>query len=148
MRLTFAFFCLTLLTASLLHAQRGEKSTAVRGLLVSASPAQGATDERLKPYESTLRRILRFESFKLLGVGRAAVATPGQASIMLGQGHRLEIQSEASADDRLRLQLNWVERGQSLMRTGLVLRPGVPAVLGGPERGDGGEVYALIVVAD
>jgi len=33
------------------------------------------------------------------------------------------------------------------MRTGLALRPGVPAVLGGPARNDD-EVYAVIIIAD
>ena len=31
-------------------------------------------------------------------------------------------------------------------RTGLSLRPGVPAVLGGPSTGNQGEVYAVILV--
>jgi hypothetical protein len=146
MRLTFSVF-LAFFTSALLYGQRSDNAIGVRGVLVSASPAPGATDERLKPYEANLRKILRFESFKFLGEGRASVGSPGQASIMLGQGHKLEIHAESASDGR-RVQLNWLERGQSLMRTGLVLRPGVPAVLGGPARGDSGEVYALIVVAD
>ena len=147
MRLIFLLTCLAVVSPPLAHAQRGG-GTAVRGVLVAASPSTGATDERLKPFESTLRRILRFESFRFLGEGRASVATPGNATVMLGQGHRLELHTEASNDDRLRVQVDWIERGQSLMRTGLSLRRGVPAVLGGPARGEGGEVYAVIVVAD
>jgi hypothetical protein len=146
MRLMLFLFGLTLLSAPLAQAQRG--GTAVRGVLVAASSAPGPTDERLRPYESTLRRILRFESFRHLGEGRATVSTPGEATISLGQGHRLELHTEAADDDRLRVQINWVDRGQSLMRTGLSLRRGVPAVLGGPTRGDRGEVYAVIVLVD
>ncbi len=146
MRLILLLSCFLLVGAPLAQAQRGG-GTAIRGVLVTASRTPGNTDERLKPYEATLRRILRFESFQFVGEGRTSMATPGQASLLIGPGHRLELQTEASDDDRLRVQVNWSERGRSLMRTGLALRRGVPAVLGGPARGEG-EVYAVIIVAD
>ena len=120
----------------------------VRAILVLASNQKGASDPRLAAYEPTLRRILRFESYKLAGEGSAGIAAPGKAAVTLGGGHTLELEAEKSDGKGVRLKVNWLTGGRSLMKTGLVLRPGVPAVLGGPESGKGGEVWAVILVAD
>lgn len=145
MRMILLLSAVLLCTLSPALAQRGGDVT-VRGILVAASAESGPTDERLKPFESTLRRILRFESFRFLGEGRSGVAVPGEARLLLGQNQRLDLRTEPSDDGRLRLQVDWLQAGRSLMQTGLVLRPGVPAVLGGPPRADG-EVFAVIVIA-
>lgn len=118
-------------------------STSVRAILVVASNAEGESDSRLAPFEPTLRRILRFQSYRYLGEDSVTVTTTG--SINLGQGHRLELEHEPSDGRAVRLRVNWLDGRRSLMQTGLSLRPGVPAVLGGPARGDG-EVYAVIVI--
>ena len=122
-------------------AESGNAS--VRAILVAASNAEGESDRRLAPFEPTLRRILRFQSYRYLGEGSATVGTGG--TINLGQGHRLELEHESGDGKAVRLRVNWLDGRRSLMQTGLVLRPGVPAVLGGPARGDG-EVYAVIVI--
>lgn len=127
-------------------AAAGDNVT-VRAILVSASREAGESDSRLARYESTLRRILRFESFEQLGSGRGRSALPGEGSFGVGQGQTLDFRAEDAGNDRIRLQLQWQGDGRAFMRTGVVLRPGVPAVLGGPSRPDGG-VYALIVIAD
>jgi hypothetical protein len=120
----------------------------VRAILVLASNQRGESDARLSAYEPTLRRILRFESYKLAGEGSASLAGAGKAAVKLGRGHSLELEAEKSDGKGVRLRVNWQEGGRSLMNTGLVLRPGVPAVLGGPANGKGGEVWAVILVAD
>lgn len=117
----------------------------VRALLVIASKQPGDSDRRLAFYEPTLRRILRFESFRLAGEGRADLAATGKATINLGHGHALEIVSEGGASH---FTINWMVDQQTLMNTGLTLRPGVPAVLGGPSTGKDGEVWAVILTAD
>jgi len=122
-------------------------SVTVRAILVSASKQPGQTDKALSRYESTLRRILRFETFKQLGSGRERADVPGEATISIGSGHQIQFRTEDSRDDRLRVQIIWQGGGRTLMRTGLALRPGVPAVLGGPARNDD-EVYAVIIIAD
>jgi len=122
-------------------------SVTVRAILVSASKQPGQTDKALSRYESTLRRILRFETFKQLGSGRGRADVPGEATISIGSGHQIQFRTEDSRDDRLRVQIIWQGGGRTLMRTGLALRPGVPAVLGGPARNDD-EVYAVIIIAD
>ncbi len=144
--LTFLLFAFVI-SSPTLRAADGKTSASIRAILVSASPKGGDTDSRLAPYEATLRRILRFESFRHLGEGRAQLALPGEASLALGQGHALALVSE-NPKNGLRVQVAWTDDGRSLMRTGLVLRPGVPAVLGGPTQGNDGEVLAVILIAD
>ena len=117
----------------------------VRALLVIASKQPGESDGRLAFYEPTLRRILRFESFRLAGEGAADLAASGKASMSLGHGHVLEIALVSSVG---RFTIDWKADGRSLMNTGLTLRAGVPAVLGGPSTGKDGEVWAVILTAD
>lgn len=128
-------------------AEAAEAQVSVQAILVSASRETGKTDRALAPYESTLRRILRFESFRQLGSGQGRTTLPGEGSIRLAQGQALQFRAEDAGQGRVRLQLQWQGSSRTFMRTGLVLRPGVPAVLGGPSQPDGG-VYALIVTAE
>ena len=117
----------------------------VRALLVLASNQSGATDAQLAPYEPTLRRILRFDTYRLAGSGDATVGSE-LTGISLGRGHSLQLgQSAGGRGTRLRVQ--WTQGGRALMDTGLTLRPGVPAVLGGPSSGEKGQVWAVILIA-
>ena len=142
-------FLVALLTWSHTAARAAEGGRAnVRALLVLASNQRGATDARLAAYEPTLRRILRFESYTLAGEGAAAVTAGTKSNVRLGRGHTLELEAEKSDGKGVRVRVNWQDGGRSLMNTGLVLRPGVPAVLGGPSSGKEGEVWAVILVAD
>jgi hypothetical protein len=129
------------------HRAPAQDSSAlpVRGILVAASNEAREADSRLARYEPTLRRVLRFASYRQLGAGQASIAAPGSGRVSLGEGHYLEITLEPSNGGRVRAQLRWLDGDRTLMNTGVVLRRGVPAVLGGPARGD--EVLAVIVVA-
>jgi hypothetical protein len=128
--------------ASLAHAA---EQTSVRAILVTASNEKGESDRRLAAYEPTLRRILRFESYRYVGEGSVSLAVPAKAPLPLAAGHRLELETENSSNAGIRLKLAWSEGRRVHMQTGLTLRPGVPAVLGGPRKGDG-EVYAIIII--
>lgn len=121
-------------------------STTVKALLVIASKSAGKPDPRLAAYDDTLRRVLRFESFRLVGQNSADISIPGTKTLTLGDGQRLELKTETSESNR-RVQVGWFEGKTSHMKTGLVLRPGTPAVLGGPAHGEG-EVYAIILTAN
>lgn len=126
-------------------------SANVRAILVLASNQKGGSDGRLAAYEPTLRRILRFESYKLAGDGSASLGG-GKSSVQLGRGHVLELESDKAegkgkGGGGVRVRVNWLLEGHSQINTGLVLKPGVPAVLGGPANGAGGEVWAVILVA-
>lgn len=149
MRFLPFLFLSALLTLTQTALSAAEASRAhVRALLVLASDQSKPSDPRLSAYEPTLRRILRFESYKLAGEGSANLGIPGSADIALGQGHSLSVESEKPDGRGLRLRVNWQDGGRSLMNTGLSLRPGVPAVLGGPASGTPGEVWAVLLVAD
>lgn len=116
----------------------------VQAILITASNDPGKTDPRLARYEPTLRRILRFESYRFVGQGSASLESPGSGTINLGNGQQLEITTDDSSRG-LRLRVAWKQGRRTLMETGLSLNPGVPAVLGGPGTGNGDEVYAVIL---
>lgn len=139
---------LILLLASLagLCAVARADSASIRGILISASNESGQTDRRLAQYEPTLRRILRFESYRFLGDDSTSLAVPAQGNLSIGDGHEIEVSSEKSDGKSIHVKVRWSAGGRTLMNTGLVLRPGVPAVLGGPSTGNKGEVYAVILV--
>ena len=122
------------------------EGAAVQDILITASNEAGQTDRRLAPYEPTLRRILRFESFHYVGEDRATLDVPATGSLSLGDGHELQLETERSDGKAVHLKVRWTAGGRTLMNTGLTLRPGVPAVLGGPSTGQKGEVYAVILV--
>ncbi len=140
---------LTLLLAvlgGLLLSASGAERASLQGILITASNDAGQTDRRLAQYEPTLRRILRFESFQYVGAGNTSLAIPATGGLSLGNGHDLEITTEGSDGKAIHVKVRWNARGRTLMNTGLVLRPGVPAVLGGPATGQKGEVYAVILI--
>jgi len=122
--------------------------SSLRAILITASNQKGGSDPRLAPYEPTLRRILRFESFRFIGEGTTALAIPGSAALPLAQGHRLEFESENSDGRRIRVSVRWLHRGKALMDQPLALNRGTPAVLGGPATGETGDVYAVILIAN
>ncbi len=140
---SLVLFVATLGLASITHA--AGRAT-VEGILLTASNDRGQTDGRLATYEPTLRRILRFESYRFVGDGSATLSVPGDGTASLGSGHVLEISAEQSDGRTIHAKVRWIAGGRTLMSTGLVLRPGVPAVLGGPATGKKGEVYAVIVI--
>lgn len=132
--------------AGSLHATAAESSR-VQAILIAASNEPGRTDSRLSAYEPTLKRILRFESYRFRGQGATNLA-PGQSGhISLGEGQSLELTAQESGNHGIRFRVIWEKGGRTLMTTGLTLRPGVPAVLGGPGTGTRGEVYAIILTA-
>lgn len=125
---------------------RAADGASVHAILITASNEKGDTDRRLAQYEPTLKRILRFESFRFVGEGSADLPAAGEGSISLGRGHRLELEAEESGRRGVRVKVRWIAGGTRVMDTGLSLQPGVPAVLGGPETGKSGEVFAILVI--
>jgi len=125
---------------------RAAEHTSLQGILIAASNEPGQTDRRLTEYEPTLRKILRFESYRHLGEDRTSLGVPASGNLSLGDGHQLEVTTESSDGRSIHLKVRWTVGGRTLMNTGLVLRPGVPAVLGGPSTGHKGEVYAVILI--
>lgn len=144
-RIIFSLFLLLLAGGFTTQIHAAERAN-IQGILISASNEKGQTDRRLASYEPTLRRILRFESYRFLGDDRASLEGSEKGHLSLGEGHELDIETESSDGKSLRLRVKWMKNGRSLMNTELVLRPGIPAVLGGPSTGNKGEVYAVILI--
>ncbi|MEJ1971683.1 MAG: hypothetical protein WDM96_04070, partial [Lacunisphaera sp.] len=140
LRLAFLFVVLAIPVASLRAAD-----ASVQGILITASNQPGKTDSRLASYEPTLRRILRFESYHFVGEDSTHLGVPASGNLSIGEGHQLEIVTERADGKSLQVKVRWTSGGRTLMNTGLTLRPGVPAVLGGPSTVKG-EVYAVILI--
>lgn len=121
----------------------------LQAILITASNERGGqSDRRLAAYESTLRRVLRFESFAFQGSDTATIRTGAAVDLVIGQGHELAVQ--ASGDNAYSLRIRWADKvgGRTLMNTGVTLQPGMPFVIGGlPTGRQAGEVYAVILVA-
>jgi hypothetical protein len=140
LRLALLFAALT----AFLAATRADAAS-LQGILITASNEPGKTDARLAEYEPTLRRILRFQSYHYVGEDSANLAVPQTGSLSLGDGHQLEVTTERTDGKSMQVKVRWTSGGRSLMNTGLTLRSGVPAVLGGPSTSNG-EVYAVILI--
>jgi len=145
MNLTRILLPLILGLAAITPAHAADR-TRIQAILISASNEPGQTDSRLSAYEPTLRRILRFESYRFLGQGSVTLSDQAQGHISLGEGQELELTNEDSGGRGVRLRVIWLKGGRPLMETGLSLHSGVPAVLGGPGTGKGDDVYAVIVI--
>ena len=141
LRLAFLFTALTGLLATTRAA-----NASLEGILITASNEPGQTDRRLAAYEPTLRRILNFKSYQYVGKDSTSLSVPASGTLSLGDGHELEVTTEKSEGGSVHVKVRWSAGGRTLMSTGLVLRSGVPAVLGGPSTGNGNEVYAVILV--
>jgi hypothetical protein len=129
-----------------IHQSRAAERASIQAILITASNEPGRSDPRLSNYEPTLRRILRFASYRYMGGGSAVIDIPANGTIALGNGQHLEISTESPQGRGVRLRVEWKLGRRTLMETGLSLSPGVPAVLGGPGTGSGDEVYAVILV--
>ena len=134
-----------MLTTIALLLTSSRRGGSVHALLITASNRKGGSDPKLADYESTLRRNLPFDTFRLTGEGSTAIAGGGRATISLGRGHRLELESEKGGGG-IRLKVQWMNGNKSVMSTSLTLRPGVPAVLG-RRGGDEGEVPVVLLIA-
>lgn len=109
------------------------EGTSVRAILFVASNEKGPSDPRLAPYEPTLRRVLRFESYRFISQSSASVSSGGTARIDL-QGEPIEVENE---NGRVRVSWNG---------TTVSVPPGRPAVIGGRPHGQGGVEGVIVTV--
>lgn len=142
---TLRLLCsLLLLGAGLGLSAATAHATTVNAILITAGNNGGSTDPRLAPYEATLRRILRFNAYTFQGSDATRVSDGSLATLLIGQGHELTVEGGSNPYS---IRIRWTDGERTLMSTGLTLRPGVPAVLGGPRTGRADEVYAVILIA-
>jgi len=127
-------------------ATHAAETVRFQGLLISASNDKGRTDGRLASYEPTLKSILRFESYHFLGEDSTSLTVRESGHLSIGEEHQLEVTAESADAKAIHVRVRWTQGGRNLISSVLVLRPGVPAVLGGPSTGKKGEVYAVILI--
>lgn len=126
--------------------QAAGDSARVSVILVEAGNGEGGIDGALRPYAGTLQRLFRFNSYQQLSKGTLRLDVPGTGSVGLAGGQRLTLKA-GEAGRGLMAELTWERGGKRLLHTRIQLRPGSPAVLGGPSTGKGGN-YLLILTLD
>ena len=120
------------------------ESARVEVILVEASNSEGGVDSSLKQYSGTLQRLFRFKSYKQVSKGNLKLSVPGEGSVGLAGGQRLSLKADEGSSRGLMAELSWTRGNKRLLHTKIQLRPGNPAVMGGPSTGKGGN-YLLIL---
>lgn len=109
----------------------------VEVILVQAGNGEGGVDAALRPYAANLQRLFRFKSYRQSSKQVLRLAVPGEGSVGLAGGQSLSIRSGGPSGKGLKAEIDWKRGSQSLLHTRINLRPGSPAVLGGPKSRDG-----------
>lgn len=118
--------------ASFASNQSYAQQANVEATLIFASSDGSSFDPALKRYESNLKRIFKYTSYKLQGKSSTRVSIPGKSTINLGSGHSVEISAQPSDGRKLRLNVRWSNGRQLLLNTTFNKEKGQPIVLGGP----------------
>ncbi len=119
---------------------RAAETVTVRGMLIAASSEPGESDPRLSAFIGNLRRILRAESFRLLGEDSASLATPANGELSLA-GQSVQLTTESADGRTVLLKARWgsVRQEFVIQRGG-----GITLLIGSP--GKKGEVHAVLLV--
>lgn len=136
---------LTLCLAAAAAPLQAADSARVSVILVEASNSGSEIDSGLRPYAETLQRLFRFASYRQVGARVLSLQMPGIGAVDLPEGMRLQLESAESDGGALRSNLTWTRGNQRLLHTRITLRPGQPALLGGPPSGKGGGTYLLLL---
>lgn len=120
-----------------LPAQAEEGSARVQVILVQASNSDGGVDRSLREYAGNLERLFRFKSYRQSSRQTLRLNVPGEGSVSLAGGQTLTIRSDGGSRGGLKAEISWKRGSKSLLHTRINLRPGSPAVLGGPRSQDG-----------
>ncbi|MFO7726334.1 MAG: hypothetical protein R6V45_12375 [Oceanipulchritudo sp.] len=121
--------------AGVAHGQTG--SSGLEVILVKAGNGKPGIDAALRPYAATLKRVFRFESYRMAGKKRLQVTSGGESVASLPGGQSLHVRSLESGSRGMKAEINWKRGGKNLLHTRINLRPESPAVLGGPKGPEG-----------
>lgn len=125
----------------------GAESASITGLLILATDGPGDTDSRLKRYEPTLRRLFKFNSYRQIGRDTTSIDVPGRGVLSYGSGQNLAIETTRSGGGSIRATVRWKRGNRTLINTTVVMKPGVPTLLGGPQKAGGNGNLIVILVA-
>lgn len=104
----------------------------ISATLILASSQEGGIDPALKSYEGNLKRLFKYKSYKLQGRSVAKISLPGESSISLGSGYKLNLTAQAGDGGKIRLSVRWTDGRRTLINTTINMSKGVPTILGGP----------------
>lgn len=117
------------------HGQAGSPGLEV--ILVKAGNEKPGIDAALRPFASTLQRVFRFESYRMAGRQQLRVVPGGRSVATFPGGQSLHVRSLESGPKGMKAEINWKRGRKDLLHTRISLRPGTPAVLGGPKSPEG-----------
>jgi len=135
------------LLAGLPRLEAAETVNLEATLILASSNASGGVDRALRPYEPTLRRLFKYDTYQLLQRATASAPLPGRRRMSLGGGHRLEIEARQAEGGKIRLRTRWLRGDRLLVDTAVVASRNRPTVLGGPPAEGGQGALLLILVA-
>lgn len=121
--------------AGMAHGQTG--SSGLEVILVKAGNGKPGIDAALRPYASTLQRVFRFESYRMAGRKQLQVGSGRESAATFPGGQSLHVRSLDFGNKGMKAEINWKRGGKNLLHTRINLRPGTPAVLGGPKGPEG-----------
>jgi len=135
--------------SSLVPEGRGTNATAdapvsFQAIMVIASD-DGATDVSLAAYEATLRRVLRFKTYRRAGGGTARLAADGEGTLSLGHGYDLDLWITRVTESEIEFGIRWFKGDVTLANTKVTRPRRANTVIGGPATEDGKGTYAVIV---
>ena len=108
------------------------QQTSVSATLIFASSQGESIDPALKAYEGNLKRLFKYNSYRLQGRSNANLSIPGKSTISLGTGHRVELNAQPSDGSKVRLSVKWSDSRRMLLNTTFNQGRGKPLILGGP----------------
>lgn len=137
---TIRLFLLLASLAGLASFAHAADAVSVRGILIAASSEPGESDPRAAPYIPHLRRILRAESFRVLGEDSVSLAVPSNGDLSLG-GQSVQLTTESADGKTALLRARW----GSVRQEYVVQRGGGTTLLIGPS-GKKGETQVVLLI--
>jgi hypothetical protein len=120
----------------------------LQAILVIASD-EGTTDSSLAAHEATLRRVLRFKSYRRIGGGATgSLAANGEETIAIGAGYNLDIWIKWMTDREVDFGVRGF-KGKLTVANNTMTRPRrSTAVIGGWAAEDGKSRYLVILTVN
>lgn len=139
----FWYIVIALVGLSVLGARADTVQT--EAMLIYASNDPAPLDYHLDKVVPKLRSVLKFQNYELLGHGDGAVNAPGETTIDLGKGHKLEVKVRPDKKDRFKVEVRWLHNDKVQVSTGATTGRNQPIVLGGIKHANGNLVVTLIL---
>ncbi|MDQ8179286.1 hypothetical protein [Pelagicoccus sp. SDUM812005] len=139
-----AFALIAILANCLANVAHAADSINIRATLILGSNEGGGVDSSLHQYETNLKKVLPFDTFKNQGSSRARVSVPGSNIIGLSGEHDVSVKVDPAGDGKYRISAQWKRSGHTLVNTTVVASKDRPTVLVGPSSGNGRIILLLI----